>query len=132
MTNSAIIEGMFAASDVVIDAEGLNLPFHAQLLQPQLGESCLHCRFLLRRVDAQFRGPDDAVVIAIECGDDVGGMRAAVQKRGLQVGQAHGTFVALGILVDPIEGGNQVVGGQQESTIHVGPLQQHRLEARDQ
>ena len=88
--------------------------------------------FFRRRVNHQFSAADFAISVCIECRNDVGCVISIFEIRSFEVNQADRAFISIGIVVDPIEGCDQVIRREQCVAVNVCAVKQNRFVAGDQ
>ena len=131
VTGGAVAGGIFTASDVVIDAVGLNLPLDVGIFQAEGFQAGGDGGLFFNRVGAQFSDFDLSAFVGVEGGQDFRGVVAIGQISGFQVGFADGQRAAAAV-VDPVEGSDEVIWGEQFLAVDVGALHQHGLVAGDE
>ena len=119
MTGFTVIDGVLALGYVVVDAVGLYRAFDARIIEPERDQFCFDGFFFGGSVDGEFAFAEAAISICIECRDDVSGVFAVFKIHSFKVNLANRTGVAIGVIVDPVEGSDQIVWSQHCVAIYI-------------
>ena len=117
---------------IVVDAVRLNHAFNAWIVQPKRSEFGFDRFFFCGRVNHKFGAANFAVAVCVKCRNDVAGVISIIEIRSFEIDQADGAFASIGIVIDPIEGCDQVVRRKQCVAVDVCAVEQNRFVTRDE